>query len=465
MITRELIQQLHCPGCGDGLTLEPDASPASRGVRWGVAACGCCAYPVLDGILVLEQGPAMPREFLERSVAALRAGNHAAALGWAARASDLCRRGILVRAASALIRLAHPKAAERYGQRVDPVALLDRSLSFEQLAYLTRPVDFARYLVQRFANPSLMAAAVAIMAMGQRSRGDRPLRILDLGAGAGHTAFLMRRLAPNVEPILADCDVVSLCLARRILGPDATLIALDAQAPLPFPDGWFDGIFSLDAVHYIPSKVALVAELRRTVRPASLGGFWALMHLHNAERHNPVPGIPLSLTGYRRILQGDDVRIQAESTVLRRYVAHAEFDAAADDPAAAEANALCVFAGAAAHWGRVDLSRVEMGSLDVNPVYGREQAGGTVRLRRRWVSARLRTECAGAEWCLPEAVEVPAKLLAAAQTGLHNGLGDQIARLARSFVLVPLPDRYLRRHLAPEPEAAAVPLRGLSSAQ
>lgn len=442
---------MRCPYCGGPLSLDDAPAPvlsagdggaAGGGIEWGVVACGCSRYPIVSGILVLEQGAVLPRDLLERSVAALRAGDRAGALGWAARSSDLSRRGPLITAATRLVRPVLPRLAERYGQRVDPAVLLDEGLTVEELALATRPTHFAHYLVQRFANPSLMGAAAMIAAMGRwgAGLGQRP-RVIDLGAGAGHASFLMRRLAPAVDVITSDPDVVSLCLARRLLGPAGTLIALDAQAPMPFDDAALDGVFSLDAFHYIPSKVAVVREVARVVKPS---GAWVFPHLHNADGHNPAPGIPLTFEGYRRVLAPASPVFFDEAAVVRAAIEERRLPGPGGD--LARADALCMLGGAAASWAPGELPDPDPGPLGMNPVYTCASPGGSVlRFVRAWANDGLQRECARAEAFLPETVEIDAGLLRRAQAGdLAEADRAEAARLVRSFVLVPMPARYRR---------------------
>lgn len=455
MITPDLIQSLHCPYCGSGLVLDEKPAPVTAsggegGIQWAVVACGCSRYPVVHGILVLEQGAMLPREHLERSVAALRTGDRAGALAWAARSSDLARRGPLVTAVTRLVKPVAPRLAERYGQRTDAAVLLDESLSFEDLALATRPTLFAHYLVQRFANPSLMGAAALIAAMGAWAAGlPRRPRVIDVGAGAGHASFLMQRLAPAVEVITSDADVISLCLARRILGSGATLIALDAQAPMPFADGELDGAFSLDAFHYIPSKAALVRELARVVKSADAGGVWVFPHLHNADGHNPTPGIPLTFEGYRNILAPAGPVFFDEAEVVRAAVREGRLPAPGGD--LSRADALCMLGGAAAAWAPRDLpdpmEPPGPGPLGVNPVYAPApgSGSGTLRFVRTWANDNLRRECAAAEAYLPETVEIDAEFLRRAGAGaLEEADRADATRLLRSFILIPMPAGYRR---------------------
>lgn len=470
MITPEFIARCRCPWCGAGLRVEHAAAEPSVGggeagaIRQGVVACECCRYPIINGILVLQQGATFRDEHREAAVAAVLAGDRERALHSAMLASNLINRGRLAAAAARVLRALSPRLRERYGQRIDPGLVMDERATFEELALALRPAAFAHYLVQRYANPSLMAAIPLMVLLGRHlaaraGGGDgrearRPL-VIDLGAGAGHASCLLSALAPGAQVITSDSDFISLCLARRLLGEGATIIGLDAEAPLPFEDGSLDAVFSLDAYHYMRSKVAVARELRRVVRP---GGLWVFPHLHNALLPNPAPGYPLPPSGYRRCFEGIDARLLPEAEVLRGFVEEGALDLSRETPTGdlEGANALCMIGSAAPDeaeprplWSRHEgLARAYVGSatgLGLNPVYEVEPkpGGGVMTARRAWASERLRRECIGADAYLPERVEVEAGFIERLSRGeVQTSDVDRVRELMRSFVLVPMPEKY-----------------------
>lgn len=90
-------------------------------------------------------------------------------------------------------------------------------------------------------------------------RVDRPL---DLGCGDGRlTADLQA-----AELTGADVSPVALGRARRRL-PEARLVELEPDAPLPFGDGEFDLVLLAETLEHVRDVQLLLSEARRVLRP------------------------------------------------------------------------------------------------------------------------------------------------------------------------------------------------------
>jgi SAM-dependent methyltransferase len=104
-----------------------------------------------------------------------------------------------------------------------------------------------------------MLAAAAI-------RGDE--RVLDVAAGAGHTALAF---APQVASVIAvDLTEAMLELGRRLAEEqgisNATFLLGDAEH-LPFPDGAFDLVTCRYAAHHFPRPTVAAREWARVLKP------------------------------------------------------------------------------------------------------------------------------------------------------------------------------------------------------
>ncbi len=89
------------------------------------------------------------------------------------------------------------------------------------------------------------------------------VRLLDAGCGAGLLALLAALRGARV----AGCDASESLLAiagERV--PDADLREADLES-LPWEDGIFDAVTSVNAIFYAADMAAAVRELRRVVRP------------------------------------------------------------------------------------------------------------------------------------------------------------------------------------------------------
>jgi len=91
---------------------------------------------------------------------------------------------------------------------------------------------------------------------------------LDLGCGDGRlTATLQARRLTG-----ADVSQVALERARKRL-PDAELVGIEPDAPLPFPDSGFDLVLCAETIEHVRDTQFFFSEIRRVLRP---GGRLAL---------------------------------------------------------------------------------------------------------------------------------------------------------------------------------------------
>lgn len=87
---------------------------------------------------------------------------------------------------------------------------------------------------------------------------DPSARLLDVGCGTGWLAEHFR----DYTGVDGSPDAVSAAAAR---GRNVTLGNVDE--PLPFPDASFDGVVLKDLLEHVADPVAVVAEVRRVLRP------------------------------------------------------------------------------------------------------------------------------------------------------------------------------------------------------
>ena len=87
-------------------------------------------------------------------------------------------------------------------------------------------------------------------------------RVLDLGAGVGHSAAL---LAPRVSVGL-DVD------AGALAGQDRETVVADMR-DLPFADGSFDAVLAVQSIEHVPEGRRVAAEAARVLRPGGVAVF------------------------------------------------------------------------------------------------------------------------------------------------------------------------------------------------
>lgn len=430
MLKAAFIEELHCPYCGSALLLERTLASRADRIEHGIVRCGCYRYPVIDGILILKQqsGPADTHDV---RVAHLMAGEIEQA-----RHRAMHVDGPLAAVPSRwhrIVRQMQNKLAPEPGLREEP--------PFAELLETLRPGLYAQYLYHRYANNSFLASIAPLLLLGDLAPGQR---VLELTCGIGHSAFLMHALFPHLQLVATDHDFVNLSIARRHVVPEAQLVCLDAEAPLPFAEGSFGGVFCLDGFHYLRSKVALIKELNRVTEAQAL---WLFPHLHNARAENFNPGIALEPEHYGRCFSDVPHRIFPESSLLSDFHREGALQLGRT-PEAAELsraqNLTLIGTRRQDFWRhRTDLAprlSKHPHKLIVNPIYRVQATEAVTRLTLSWPSKRLQEECREVEDYLPMSLELDSALLRRLRADqLVDGDSSIISELTRKFVLVNLP--------------------------
>lgn len=113
-------------------------------------------------------------------------------------------------------------------------------------------------------------------------------RALDLGCGDGR---LSAELAAR-ELVGADTSRVALDRARGRL-PEARLVLVKPDAPLPSPDSEYDLVLCTDTIEHVRDVQLLLSEARRVLRP---GGRLAL----STPAHGRLTGLDVMARGFER---------------------------------------------------------------------------------------------------------------------------------------------------------------------
>lgn len=106
-------------------------------------------------------------------------------------------------------------------------------------------------------------------------------RLLDFGCSDGYFTSRLAQACPGLEAY--GVDLVSHAHWRKL--PSITFVAGDF--PIPFPDGYFDAVFSSQVLEHLPDPALAISELSRVVKrggrmwiatPNSYDDTWSVFH-------------------------------------------------------------------------------------------------------------------------------------------------------------------------------------------
>lgn len=444
MFPKRLLDRLLCPYCGSALVPERTLAASGDAIRTAVVACDCACYPLLEGILALRPDRSFARA-CDRLADGDAAGALLEALPSASAPGRLARR---------LARLPPLRTVFERREARDKSRFLEAP-SFRDAVMWGRLPSYGHYLFHRYANPSFLAAIPVLLMF----RGDAGRPILDLSAGAGHASYLLGILRPGAEVISADSDFANLLLARRFLVPGAALLCLDAEHPLPFSDGFLDGVFCGDAVYCYRSKVGLVRELERTVAPE---GLWAFTRMWNTAAFE-FSGFPMTAAQYLRLFERENPVLLPESAVFEQFVRELRLEIGVRPTPELERESAFTMLGrrsAPLGDGLHDLADAYADGwrdLSINPIYRVDERDDALELRVEWPSSAgldrsLREDCAPVETVLPATARIERPLLERLERGEATPEDRACVRaLLLEFVLVRLPGSYGQRPLPVAP--------------
>ena len=277
---------LRCPACAGEFSYSaaPAAADAASRGHYGVLACACSRYPVVDDVPVLMKGPigivshwndgmihSGPTS--AQLVAALEGGATTEVLidclAFPRRyplQGRLARHRLWPSALGKRAGLAQTKAGLRRLIGNDHGRLLAQEV-FE--FFYSRRSGNNTYLAEYFLNRFVMPRYLSAMALVQRlPASEQP--VLDIACGYGHIEHYLTRRRRSTPAVGIDFNFYQAWGARRCVAPDAWFVCCDASAPLPFRSESFSAAVCSDAFMYLPDKKRLLAEVDRIApgRPA-----------------------------------------------------------------------------------------------------------------------------------------------------------------------------------------------------
>jgi SAM-dependent methyltransferase len=289
---------MHCPFCKSDLEIEKTCYQASNEVINGTIRCKCNRYPVLEGIVNLAPYPSSVLRFLdekkiEKAISVMLTPHpynkiHTTCDYLQGAFGRLCTCILLVMMYQNLKRL-YKKEASLYE------LLRERNFKY------------------RFSEESLWSVYPFIQLLKKHNR-----RILSLGCGAGHEAFIISKYIDPKELICVDMDFRLLYLAKKFMAQKAQFICIDANHPLPFNDKSFTTILSLDVMNWIKGRASLATEMERVL---DLKGMLLVLHLHNSLVHYHLPwSFPLPPDQWMKLFQDLEIKAIPETILVDDFI-------------------------------------------------------------------------------------------------------------------------------------------------
>lgn len=262
---QQTLKFLQCPACGFSFSIKEICVlfPRTKNIRFGIIACRCGEFPMVEGIVFLKSDHASSVK-KERAVQFIRDGQYEKSVLalFEERRRAKFPYWLLVR------NYWHPRKIEnflRFLQFVTPASK----------AWLI-------HLAQRFRRPTfwLSLATLSTVKSGQI--------VVDVGCSAGWflEAVFKHTKASSVTGI--DTSFSALFLARKYkIGGKGTLVCADADRGVPIQSGVVDRIFVNDTFMYLKKQSFFLEESSRI---SSRGALTFVTHVHNAAVQNDGQG-------------------------------------------------------------------------------------------------------------------------------------------------------------------------------
>jgi SAM-dependent methyltransferase/uncharacterized protein YbaR (Trm112 family) len=451
---RRWVEVLRCPACGGALDLHAVPTPALGRGLWGTLTCGCTTYPVVDDIPVLlpdgahvfttgvdqvlfegvAVGDLVDMVRGEDPVAALEALLATPPVPWPLGRIGAVERAVTTGPLASAARRAGERRVRRLLGRRDELTV-EELLAVRYLHSLEIGHNYA-YFLMRPSQPRQLSFLSVLEVLP-------PGLVLDIGCGLGHHSWSMGLTGHPV--IGVDYNYWELWMARWWLAPTQRFACADVTRPLPFPDGLGDVSWFADTIDFVPDPAATAAEMRRCTAP---GGPVVLAAISTAHR-GPIYPTGRPLEDWRaEFAHLGPLRVLDQQLLIEGYLDGWLPDLSADHPAEAldSAHGVFVIAGGDAsflrdHGPLPDPPPHARGRLVVNPIYA--PVGGDLR--------RVRLQMPSDWFAFEDAAltryhDHQALLTDEEVADLRRGeLTPRLRRLVDRFVVVGVPERYIRR--------------------
>jgi len=458
MFPNSWIDRLRCPDCRKQFAFTPTGREGREAAKYGILQCACFRYPVVDGVPILLKG----------HVGQLGVGGEFESKG--PDVEEVARLVSAGRGPEALIRCLAFTPRFRILDRLPGWRLwhtgLVPALSRKWIERrLDRMLDGARESLAAedwfeffFAGPTasdpghlpyyrnravLPRSLAAFSLLALLPQSDKP--VLDLACGYGPFGHYLTKRRGSTPVIGMDFNFYLVWGQKHWIAPDATFVCADANKRFPFADDTLAGIFCSDAFMYLHDKPAALAEFRRCApeKPVILSRVG-----NKTASPKEMWGDSHTAEGYMDLFDSKDTRVFSDYALVRHYLArrnplsygptdirdlhwdkwlhfvlnyHGLQEAVVD---------------ATADWPH------QVGTLTLSSLYERETLpNGKYRLTFRFPSIWFAYQNGDMYSYHGDQLECSADVVDRARSGrVDSEVNDLIER----FVLIGLPDRYLK---------------------
>ena len=301
-LSDSLPEGLTCPINGAPLELDRAVDEEN-----GLLGGGALPYPVLSGIPRL-----LADEARNALVALIAKGDSERALRIALSWPDRKLGNRLRRKVSSLVlrSASGSHLGQRLASRLSTGAMLSEATgSIEETLRTLDSGYFVDWLLHRF-NARTFRPLLAFARYVQPGE-----RVLDLGGGFGHGAWVLTAHTPPDRVTVVDEVFSHLYIAKTRMVPGIHAVAADLSAGPPFRDVLFDAIVFSDTLHFVIDQDTCV---KRASDLLSTNGRFLVSQIHNGLVKAAFTGKARSPAGYADLFKHLHPRLLANHDVLER---------------------------------------------------------------------------------------------------------------------------------------------------
>lgn len=440
------LEFLRCPCCTENLYVAQVLDHDEDEILNGLVKCQCNEYPILKGILILDDNKYS--SFWKSEICEYIKNKDRLNIN---KCIELALSGKAVGISWLKQLLLPTKLKHRYLINKIIMMIIQKKIPFYRLSacnFKYSELIDDPYFLYRFSSDTFWLARMTIPIMGMQ-----PEIIIDVGCGAGHSSFLIENIVKPKMHFCIDGNFRFLLATKLFCALKAQCIQYDLNFPLPFDDKIASGVFTLDVLHYIHHRYLAINELQRILDDH---GILIALHLHNSSVYNPSAGEPLPAHFWISMFNKVKKIVYTDAKLIEDFLADKPMDLSfrCTDSVIDRANAISIIATRSDNM----LSQIKpivvdpysfRGVLIINPLYDIKRFNDQIVLRRRSSDSKYFSEFPYIERVLPESYTLKTPFTNMDRIDLVTALSllDErhylLEELLRKFIFLVVPDQYI----------------------